>query len=159
MGWSKTNPHFMTKNSAAKAIMAFSLLGVLNGSYLTYIFWKNAFGEGGISFCDVNSLFSCTSVVTTPYAQFFGVPVCTWAIAVYFLIILLAYEAMKKSAAKAKGYFYATGILSGMGLMMNVIYLHNEWVFLNTLCLLCAICLIFITANLIFSVIGHGKSK
>jgi len=138
----------------------FSLLGALNGGYLTYLFLKSTFGSGDvINFCDVNSLFSCTSVITTPYAQFFGAPICAWAIAVYFLIILLAYRAMKSVAAKAKGYFFATGILSGMGIMMNVIFLHNEYVFLKTICLLCAVCLIFITANLIFSAIGHSKAK
>jgi len=147
----------MTKNGAAKSIMVFSLLGALNGGYLTYVFWKNTFGSGGSSFCDINSLFSCSSVVTSPYAQFFGAPVCSWAIAVYLIMVLLAYKALKKTAAK--GYFYAISVLSGMGIMMNVIYLHNEWVFLSTLCLLCTICLIFITMNLILSVMGHKAAK
>jgi hypothetical protein len=90
----------MTKNGAAKSIMVFSLLGALNGGYLTYVFWKNTFGSGGSSFCDINSLFSCSSVVTSPYAQFFGAPVCSWAIAVYLIMVLLAYKALKKTAAK-----------------------------------------------------------
>ncbi|MFA6992386.1 MAG: vitamin K epoxide reductase family protein [Candidatus Gracilibacteria bacterium] len=147
----------MNKKEISKGIMVFSGLGVLNASYLTYVFLKATYGSGGSSFCDINSTFSCSDIVVTPYAQFFGVPTCTIAIPVYLILFYLAYK-IYKGGENTAGKFYAISVLSGMGLMMNLIYVHNEYVFLKQICLLCLICMVFITANLILSIAGYRKS-
>lgn len=146
----------------SKIIIALSLIGTANASYLTYIFLRktaleSAFGPLNSSLCDINSTFSCSNIVTSEYAQFLGVPVCTLALIVYPALIVLAFLAMKNTKS-APHYFYAISIISSMGFMLNAVYVYNEYVHLSAICVLCLVCLAIITTNLILSICGYKKS-
>jgi uncharacterized membrane protein len=148
----------MQTRTLSKIILGSSILGVLNGGYLTYLFIKLTYFAGeGASFCDFNNRFTCSSIVTSKYAQFFGLPICTYAMVVYLIMVVLALNTLKKKK-NPKNSFYAISVLSGMGMMMNIIYTHNEYVFLNAVCTLCLVCLGLIIINLIASIKGYAKS-
>jgi uncharacterized membrane protein len=142
----------------AKIIIASSSLGFLNALYLTYLFFmKTYYGDKSASVCDINQTLSCSSVITSPFGKLFGLPICTIAMFVYPAILILAVFALKK--AKSRNYYYAISILSAMGLMMNVIYLYNEYTFVGAICVLCTTCLVMILTNLVASIVGYSKAK
>jgi uncharacterized membrane protein len=141
---------------SAKTIIVVSVLGMLNAIYLNYLFLQEKWGEGENNFCDINSSLSCSSVVTSPYAQFMGVPVCTIALFVYPVLIALAWMAMNRPGTR--NLFYAISLLSAMGLMLNLVYIYNEVVYIQALCVLCISCTLFILTDLVMSIIGYLKS-
>lgn len=142
---------------SAKTILFASALGLLNSGYLTALFLTDKWGQVEKSFCDINTQLSCTNVITSPYAQFFGVPVCTIALLVYPVLIVLAWMALKR--AKTRNLFYAIGLLSSAGLMLNLVYIYNEIVYIKSICALCILCSLFILTDLVMSIRGYSKSK
>ena len=145
------------KKTSALTIITVSLIGMLNAIYLTYLFLQDKWGEAEKSFCDINSSISCSSVITSKYAQFLGVPVCTIALFVYPVLIVLAWMTLK--AKKTRNLFYGISLLSAMGLMLNIVYIYNEMVYIKALCVLCILCTVFILTDLVMSMIGYSKSN
>ena len=147
----------MNTKTYSKILLISSILGLLNGSYLTWLFINlTYFSPQTQSFCDINSQISCSSIVTSRYAQFFGLPICTVAGSVYLIMIILAI--LSHRSEKPKNYFFAIALLSSAGTMMNIIYTHNEWLFLKSICALCLLCLVFIITNLVTAILGYLKA-
>jgi uncharacterized membrane protein len=142
--------------SYAKAIIGFSALGTLNALYLTILFLRTKWAEHVSSVCDINANTSCTGVITSPFALFLGVPVCSIALVVYPVLIALGYAALKRQ--KTRDLFYAASILSSMGLMLNTVYVYNEFVHIGAICILCVGCTVLITLDLIASIRGYQLS-
>jgi len=140
----------------AKAIIGFSFLGAINALYLTTLFVRTKWAEHVSSVCDINSYASCTSVITNPHALFLGVPVCSIALIVYPILIGLGFAALKRQ--RTRDLFYAASILSAMGLMLNAVYVYNEIVFIDAVCILCVGCTVLITLDLIASIRGYQLS-
>src|SRR3990170_8625423 len=63
-------------------IIAASVLGMVIMAYLTYL----KFSSGGLSFCDINSSFSCSAVNRSIYADFFGISVSILGF-LYFAVV------------------------------------------------------------------------
>jgi uncharacterized membrane protein len=145
------------RKTSALTVITVSAIGMLNAIYLTYLFLQDKWGEAEKSFCDINSSLSCSSVITSQYAQFLGVPVCTIALFVYPVLIALAWMTLK--AKKTRNLFYGISLLSAMGLMLNIVYIYNEITYIKALCALCILCTIFITIDLGMSMVGFAKSK
>jgi uncharacterized membrane protein len=140
----------------AKAIIGLSTVGALNALYLTYLFVLSKWQENVSSVCDINATTSCTSVITNPHALFLGVPVCSIALIVYPVLIALGFAALRRD--KTRDVFYATSILSAMGLMLNVVYIYNEVVYIRAICPLCVGCTVLITFVLLCSIRGYQRS-
>jgi uncharacterized membrane protein len=145
------------KKRSALTIIIVSSIGMLNAIYLTYLFLQDKWGEAEKSFCDINTSLSCSSVITSKYAQLLGVPVCTIALFVYPVLIALAWMTLKRK--KTRNLFYAISLLSAMGLMLNIVYIYNEMVYIKALCVLCILCTVFIATALVMSILGYSKSE
>ncbi len=141
----------------SKIIIFISVLAILNATYLSYFFIEKKFFPDKQSFCDINSTLSCSEVITSPYAQIFGLPICVFALIVYPILIYFAYQTLKKD--NIKDYFYIISIVSAMWLIMNLVYIYNEFAFIKAFCLLCILCSFFITANFILSIFWYKNSK
>jgi len=141
----------------AKAIVFLSSVGTLNALYLTSMFVRNRWHASGPGVCDFNATVSCTSVITSPYALFLGVPVCSIALLVYPALVALAVAALRR--ARTRDIFYVTSLLSAMGLMLNVVYVYNEVVHIGAICVLCVACTILIALDLLASVRGYQLSE
>jgi uncharacterized membrane protein len=141
----------------AKAIIVLSSIGALNALYLTSLFIRTKWQEHVGSVCDINSYASCTSVITNPHAQFLGVPVCSIALVVYPVLIALGVAALKRQATR--NLFYVASILSAMGLMLNVVYVYNEVVYIEAICVLCVGCTVLIALDLFASIRGYLLSS
>jgi len=142
--------------SYAKALIGFSSLGTLNALYLTTLFVRTKWQEHVSSVCDINATTSCTSVITSPFALFLGVPVCSIALVVYPALVALGIYALRRQ--KTRDLFYAASILSAMGLMLNVVYVYNEFVHIGALCILCVGCTVLIALDFIASIRGYQLS-
>ena len=140
----------------ARFILILSSLGFLNASYLTYFFIQKTFFNNPYSICDISNTLSCSSVITSPYAQFFGLPGCTIALIVYPVLIFLAYRALCNK--KPQIPFFWLSVFSGMGLVMNYILIYNEYAFIKAYCILCIFCSFVITAIFASSITGFLKS-
>lgn len=145
-----------TLKSYAKAIIGLSSVGTLNALYLTILYVQNKWGTPAGSVCDINATTSCASVITSPYALFLGVPVCSIALIVYPVLIALGIAALKRETTR--GLFYATSILSAMGLMLNAVYVYNEFVHIGAICILCVGCTVLIALDLLASIRGYQLS-
>ena len=141
----------------AKALIGLSSLGTANALYLTILFLRTKWTEHVSSVCDINATTSCTSVITSPFALFLGVPVCSIALIVYPVLIGLGLAALKRH--KTRDLFYAASILSAMGLMLNVVYVYNEFVHIGAVCILCVGCTVLIALDLIAAIRGYQLSE
>jgi uncharacterized membrane protein len=140
----------------ARALIGLSSIGALNALYLTTLFVRTKWDEHVSSVCDINSYTSCTSVITNPHALFLGVPVCSIALIVYPILIGLGFAALKRQ--RTRDIFFAASILSAMGLMLNAVYVYNEIVYIDAICVLCVGCTVLITLDLIASIMGYRLS-
>ena len=140
----------------AKALIGLSSLGAVNALYLTTLFLRTKWQEHVSSVCDMSSYASCTSVITNPHAQFLGVPVCSIALIVYPILVGLGVAALRRQ--KTRDIFYAASILSAMGLMLNVVYVYNEVVYIEAICILCVGCTVLIALDLFASIMGYRRS-
>jgi uncharacterized membrane protein len=60
---------------------------------------------------------------------------------------------------KTRDIFFAASILSAMGLMLNVVYIYNEVVYIEAICVLCVGCTVLIALDLLASIQGYRLSE
>ena len=108
------------------------------------------------SFCDINSTFSCSNVLLSPRAQFFGLPFPAVAMVVYpiiFLVALLGYLGICR-----KSFPILTGMAVG-GICFNGYYIFQEAFYIGSFCPLCLMCTGIIITILGISIYGIKKGK
>lgn len=143
------------------AVIVLAIFAFGNAVYLTTQAYtlkaKMAESVGSYStFCDINSTFSCSNVLLSPRAQFFGFPFPAVAMVVYpiiFLVALLGYLGICRKAFP---------ILAGMaigGMCFNGYYIFQEAVYIGSFCPLCLMCTAIIISILGISIYGIKKAK
>jgi len=124
------------------AIMVLAFVAFANAVYLTtqaYSLKAKMAETAGTysSFCDLNSTFSCSNVLLSPRAQFFGLPFPAVAVAVYpviFLIALLGYLGICRKPLQV------LGVMAIGGMMFNGYYIYQEAFHIGSFCPLCLVC-------------------
>lgn len=143
------------------AIMVLAAIAFGNAVYLTNQAYtlktKIAESAGAYStFCDINSTFSCSNVLLSPRAQFFGFPFPALAMIVYpiiFLIALLGYLGICKKSFQIL-IFMALG-----GICFNGYYIYQEAFYIGSFCPLCLICSLIIITIFALSVYGVKEKE
>ena len=106
-----------------------SLLGLFLGAYLTLY----KFGVIGKLACNVGS---CEKVQTSRWSMFLGLPVATWGIGFYVLMLTLSIASMQARYADSRGLALATVLIAGWGALFTawlnyleafVIHAWCEW--------------------------------
>lgn len=106
-----------------------SLLGLFLGVYLTLYH----FGLIGQLACNVGS---CEKVQASRYSMFLGVPVATWGIGFYLLILALSFAGLQERFADSRRLSLAMVLLAGWGVLFTawlnyleafVIHAWCEW--------------------------------
>lgn len=106
-----------------------SLLGLFLGAYLTLY----KFGVIGSLACGVSS---CEQVQTSRWSVFLGLPVATWGLGFYALMLVLSIFGMQERHADSRGLSLATLLLAGWGVLFTgwlnyleafVIHAWCEW--------------------------------
>lgn len=124
-------------------IMALSAIALVNAAYLSYkaYFFRYIDPQGLTSFCDFSQFNSCSEVLRHPLSNVFGIPFPWVALAVYPVLLGLAWYGYKhQSYVQAK----ALAILSFMGMCFNGFIIYRELFFIKAFCLLCFICTLII---------------
>jgi uncharacterized membrane protein len=106
-----------------------SLAGLLLGAYLTLF----KFGFIGTLACNVSS---CEQVQTSRWSVFLGLPVATWGVGFYALMLLLSITGLQPRFAESRGIALAALVLAGWGVLFTawlnyleafVIHAWCEW--------------------------------
>jgi uncharacterized membrane protein len=106
-----------------------SLLGLFLGAYLTLY----KFGFIGTLVCGVSS---CEQVQTSRWSVFLGIPVATWGLGFYALMLALSLAGMQERFAESRGLALAMLVLAGWGALFTgwlnyleafVIHAWCEW--------------------------------
>ncbi len=106
-----------------------SLAGLFLGAYLTLY----KFGVIGKLACNVGS---CEKVQTSRWSMFLGLPVATWGIGFYVLMLTLSIASMQQRYADSRGLALATVLIAGWGALFTawlnyleafVIHAWCEW--------------------------------
>jgi uncharacterized membrane protein len=106
-----------------------SLLGLFLGAYLTLY----KFGFIGSLACGVSS---CEQVQTSRWSVFLGLPVATWGLGFYAVVLLLSVFGMQERYAESRALSLAALILTGWGALFKawlnyleafVIHAWCEW--------------------------------
>ncbi|HEY4305283.1 MAG TPA: vitamin K epoxide reductase family protein [Gemmatimonadaceae bacterium] len=106
-----------------------SLLGLFIGAYLTLY----KFGFIGTLVCGVSS---CEQVQTSRWSVFLGLPVATWGLGFYALMLILAIVGMQERYAESRGLALTVLLLAAWGAIFTgwlnyleafVIHAWCEW--------------------------------
>lgn len=106
-----------------------SLLGLFLGAYLTLY----KFGMIGTLACGVSS---CEQVQTSRWSVFLGLPVATWGLGFYALMLALSLAGMQERFAESRSLSLAVLLLAGWGALFTawlnyleafVIHAWCEW--------------------------------
>lgn len=126
-----------------RIIIFLSAIALVNAAYLSYkaYFFRYIDPQGLTSFCDFSAFNSCSEVLRHPLSSVFGIPFPWVALAVYPILLGLAWYGYKhQSYTEAK----ALAILSFMGMCFNGFIIYREIFFIKAFCLLCFICTLII---------------
>ncbi len=133
-----------------RIIVILAAVALVNATYLSYkaYFFRYVDPLGLTSFCDFSKVNSCSEVLRHPLANVFGIPFPWIALAVYPILLGLAWYGYKhRSYAQAK----VIVVLSFLGVCFNGLIIYREIFFIKAYCLLCLMCTALIISIFIIS--------
>ena len=107
-----------------------SLAGIFVGVYLTLY----KFGVIGSLVCNVGS---CEKVQSSKYSVFLGLPVATWGIGFYLLMLLLSIASLQERYADSRGLSLAMLLVTGWGVLFTAWLNYLEAFVINAWCEWC----------------------
>jgi uncharacterized membrane protein len=107
-----------------------SLAGVFVGIYLTLY----KFGVIGSLVCNVGS---CEKVQSSKYSVFLGLPVATWGIGFYLLMLALSIASMQERYADSRGLSLAMFLVTAWGVLFTAWLNYLEAFVINAWCEWC----------------------
>ena len=136
------------------AIMVLAVIALANAIYLTRAAYEiDSAPKDQLTMsrpCDINNVFSCSKVLSTPYSKVFGLPFPAIAIAVYpiiFLIALLGFIGVIKKP------FPVLALLGIGGMCFNGFFISREFLYVGAYCPLCMVCSGIITTIFVLSIV------
>lgn len=141
-------------------IIVLSVIALFNAAYLSYkaYYFRYVDPLGLTSICDFSKINSCSEVLRHPLSNVFGIPFPWVALAVYPILLGLAWYGYKhQSYAQAK----VLAVLSFLGMCFNGFIIYREIFFIKAFCLLCFICTLIIISIffLSLSLLKEAKRK
>ena len=145
---------FISFQIAMKKFLVICILAgiaFINASYLTY----KSYVPTTNAFCDINQIFSCSTVLASPVAKIGGViPFPMIAMIVYPILFALAFIGRKKRKTQ---FFKPLAILATMGIAFNGYFIYLETTVIKVYCSLCLLCTAIIISIFVMSVIGRRQ--
>ena len=116
----------LTVKSIALFFLGFSLLGLVDASYLTYEHYANKFVP-----CNIGG---CEQVLSSEYSEIYGIPTALLGVGYYLTIItiILVYRKTKNvSILKYLSYFTAIGFI------VSVFLVYLQFAIIKSICPYC----------------------
>jgi uncharacterized membrane protein len=107
-----------------------SLLGLFLGAYLTLY----KFGYIGSLVCNVSS---CEQVQTSRWSVFIGVPVATWGLGFYVVMLVLSLVGLQERFEESREVSLGLVAMSGVGLLFTAWLNYLEAFVINAWCEWC----------------------
>lgn len=127
-------------------ILFFSLLGIGLTGFLLYQHYHAS------EICSIGGLFSCDTVNTSTYSEFFGIPVAVFGLAYFGITAYLSLLAKKKNITYI---FY----LSLIALVPSAVLTYIELFVLHAVCIFCESSKALIIAIILFSYFSFQRGK
>jgi len=116
-----------------------SLLGLFLGAYLTLY----KFGYVGSLVCNVSS---CEQVQTSRWSIFLGLPVATWGLGFYIVMLVLSLVGLREDLEESRPLSLALLVLSGVGLLFTAWLNYLEAFVINAWCEWCIASAVMVVA-------------
>jgi len=136
--------HINTKRSLVGVIIILGLIGMLTSIYLTAIHYKETAVNQP---CDINPQVSCSTVNSSAYSEFYGIPVAGFGVLFFLITLFMCWLILKKDKHYHRlMYWHILGLLF-------VIYFIVIEVILRTVCPLCSLVHVIVIITLILSIL------
>ena len=123
---------------AGRLLVGSVVLGILLAAYSTYVHYRITASAGEYtSVCNVSTTVNCDSVLTSRFAELFGIPVSVWGMAFYALFLSVAVRANRPSEESSRSRADALALAVG-GALFSLYLAVVSLVVLKTVCLICA---------------------
>ena len=129
-----------------------SLLGLFLGAYLTL--WK--FGYAGALVCNVSS---CEQVQTSRWSIFLGLPVATWGLGFYIVMLVLSFVGLREDLEESRPLSLALLVLSGVGLAFTAWLNYLEAFVIHAWCEWCIASAVMVVALFGLAVVDVKRSQ
>lgn len=133
----------------ATAIMAVSILGFVDASYLAAEHFA-----GGIPNCYIFS--GCAQVATSQYSSIAGIPIALLG-ALYYLVIFLLVSAYKEIKERVL-LLYAAGF-SSAGFLFSLWLIYLQLFVIDAICIYCMMSALSSTALFLLGLVAVKKTK
>jgi uncharacterized membrane protein len=129
-----------------------SLLGLFLGAYLTLY----KFGFIGTLVCGVSS---CEQVQTSRWSVFLGLPVATWGLGFYALMLALAIAGMQERYADSSGLSLAMVVLAAWGALFTAWLNYLEAFVIHAWCEWCLFSAGMVLVLFIMSALDYRETR
>ena len=136
--------------AAERIIFVFSVIGILLSGYLTYVHYAPE--QLDDSFCNFSDFVSCSTVNSSSYATFFGMPVAL--IGVFGFLLLGVLSLGKVKYHRVLLFYFSLGALLFMLYLLII-----ELFVLKAICLYCVFTLIDILLIFLVSAVYFGRES
>jgi uncharacterized membrane protein/protein-disulfide isomerase len=134
------------------ALVALSVVGLGVAAYLSVLHWQVYNQPGHVSFCAISEGMNCDTVALSSYSVVFGVPVSTWGILFYLLLITLGAWGL---AAGRKPFPWGLVTLLCAGALGTAIFLFMVTHFvIRAVCIMCVSLYVISMANAVVCFMG-----
>lgn len=133
-------------------IALISLLGLLLGAYLTLY----KFGFIGTLACGVSS---CEQVQTSKWSVFLGLPVATWGLGFYALMLVLAIVGLQEQYADSRTLSLVMMLLAGWGAIFTAWLNYLEAFVIHAWCEWCLFSAGMVLVIFILSLLEYRETR
>jgi uncharacterized membrane protein len=123
-----------------------SLAGVFVASYLALY----KLGYIGTLVCAVGS---CETVQTSRWASLLGVPVATWGVAFYLVVLGVSLYGLSDAMADSRRLSQALVVMTGTGVLFSVWLTYLELFVIHAICQWCVVSAILVTVLFVISLL------
>ena len=131
---------------ARMVVAMLALVGALVALYLTLY----KFGVIGQLACTTGG---CERVQTSRWSMLFGLPIATWGLGTYLVLLALALLGLQPAYAESRAISWALVFLSGWGVLFSGWLTYLELHVIHAICQYCVVSAILITLVFIASLI------
>lgn len=129
-----------------------ALGGLAIGAYLTLY----KLGYVGALTCSVGS---CEKVQTSRWSEFLGLPVATWGLGYYAVVLALTMAGARERYMDSRGLSLALLVLTGWGTLFSVWLTYLELNVIHAICQWCVISAMIAVILFLLSVVDWRETK
>lgn len=147
------------KRTDALLRILIAFLGVL-GLVISLYLLREHYAITPGSFCNINAMFNCTTVNSSPYAELFGIPVALFGSLFYIIILGFAAAPSFKRSLKIDDELLSLSFLGWMilGVIFSLYLTSVEAFLLRVFCPLCLFSAFLVLFLFVVAIVQYRRS-